>query len=204
MEGSKASKAGGEPSSTSGEVRRWRGRAWHHMTRCRPKFRFKAARCHAFPPPSPPPDHPHTSHCCHRRSSLYDVAVSLSVTAEPSDLISQTFQYPYYLQQFSPPSSVIFDTATKPVTRLVTSSPSRTHFQLLSNRTVSQKQPWHPAAMAPMKPNNNNNRSSSNYGEGIARQANILASAYLVDPSASALKGLHYCTTGVAGAEWYS
>lgn len=56
--------------------------------------------------------------------------------------------------------------------------------------------------MAPMK-NNNNSSSSSNYGEAVARQVNVLASCYLVDPSAS-LKGLHYCTTGAAGAEWYS
>ncbi|KAK4164336.1 ornithine decarboxylase antizyme [Cladorrhinum sp. PSN259] len=59
--------------------------------------------------------------------------------------------------------------------------------------------------MAPMK-QTNNNWSSSNYGEGIVHQANILASCYLVDNSASgaataSLKGLHYCTTGVAGAE---
>ncbi|KAI5922754.1 ornithine decarboxylase antizyme-domain-containing protein [Camillea tinctor] len=52
--------------------------------------------------------------------------------------------------------------------------------------------------MAPMK--NNNNSSSSNYGEAVARQVNVLASCYLVNPSAS-LKGLHYCTTGAAGAE---
>ncbi|KAI1773529.1 ornithine decarboxylase antizyme-domain-containing protein [Hypoxylon cercidicola] len=51
--------------------------------------------------------------------------------------------------------------------------------------------------MAPMK-NNNNSSSSSNYGEAVARQVNVLASCYLVDPSAS-LKGLHYCTTGAAG-----
>lgn len=56
--------------------------------------------------------------------------------------------------------------------------------------------------MAPMKPNNS--RSSSSSGEDIVRQANILASCYLVDPSAASLKGLHYCTTGAAGAEWYS
>lgn len=57
--------------------------------------------------------------------------------------------------------------------------------------------------MTPMKPNNNNH-SSSKYGEGIVRQANVLASCYVVDSSASSLKGLHYCTTGVTGAEWYS
>jgi hypothetical protein len=58
--------------------------------------------------------------------------------------------------------------------------------------------------MAPMK-HNNNNYSSSSYGEDAAfRQASILASAYVVDPSATSLKGLHYCTTGAAGAEWYS
>ncbi|KAI0012276.1 ornithine decarboxylase antizyme-domain-containing protein [Xylariaceae sp. FL0662B] len=51
--------------------------------------------------------------------------------------------------------------------------------------------------MAPMK-NHNNNSSSSNYGEAVARQVNVLASCYIVDPTAS-LKGLHYCTTGAAG-----
>ncbi|KAI0601639.1 ornithine decarboxylase antizyme-domain-containing protein [Biscogniauxia sp. FL1348] len=51
--------------------------------------------------------------------------------------------------------------------------------------------------MAPMK-NNNNSSSSSNYGEAVARQVNVLASCYLVSPTAS-LKGLHYCTTGAAG-----
>lgn len=52
--------------------------------------------------------------------------------------------------------------------------------------------------MAPMKNNNNSSSSSSNYGEAVARQVNVLASCYLVDPTAS-LKGLHYCTTGAAG-----
>ncbi|KAI0844709.1 ornithine decarboxylase antizyme-domain-containing protein [Daldinia vernicosa] len=50
--------------------------------------------------------------------------------------------------------------------------------------------------MAPMK-NNKNNCSSSN-GEAVAREVNVLASCYVVDPAAS-LKGLHYCTTGAAG-----
>lgn len=51
----------------------------------------------------------------------------------------------------------------------------------------------------------NNHSSSNHYGEEVAaRQANILASCYLVDPSAASLKGLHYCTTSVTGAEWYS
>lgn len=56
--------------------------------------------------------------------------------------------------------------------------------------------------MAPMK-TINSNYSSSNYGEDIARQANVLASCYVVD-AAGSLKGLHYCTTLAAGAEWYS
>jgi hypothetical protein len=63
--------------------------------------------------------------------------------------------------------------------------------------------PWHPAAMAPMK-SPQSNHSSSNYGEGIVRQANILASCYIVDSSTASLNGLHYCTTGLSGAEWYS
>jgi len=52
--------------------------------------------------------------------------------------------------------------------------------------------------------NSNNSYSSNHCGEDIARQANILASCYLVDQSTASLKGLHYCTTGVTGAEWYS
>ncbi|KAI1105110.1 ornithine decarboxylase antizyme-domain-containing protein [Jackrogersella minutella] len=55
--------------------------------------------------------------------------------------------------------------------------------------------------MAPMKNNQNNfssSSSSSSYGEAVARQVNVLASCYLVDPTAS-LKGLHYCTTGASG-----
>ncbi|KAI0472658.1 ornithine decarboxylase antizyme-domain-containing protein [Xylariaceae sp. FL0804] len=51
--------------------------------------------------------------------------------------------------------------------------------------------------MAPMKHNNNSSNSSS-YGEAVASQVNVLASCYLVNPTAS-LKGLHYCTTGAAG-----
>lgn len=56
--------------------------------------------------------------------------------------------------------------------------------------------------MAPMK-TLNSHQSSSNYGEDMARQANVLASCYVVD-AAGSLKGLHYCTTLAAGAEWYS
>ncbi|KAF5537212.1 ornithine decarboxylase antizyme [Fusarium mexicanum] len=52
--------------------------------------------------------------------------------------------------------------------------------------------------MAPV--NNQNLNYSSNYGEAAAQKVNVLASCYLVD-SAANLKGLHYCTTGVAGAE---
>ncbi|KXH66536.1 ornithine decarboxylase antizyme [Colletotrichum salicis] len=50
--------------------------------------------------------------------------------------------------------------------------------------------------MAPM--NQVNNYSSSNYGEAVVRQANVLASCYIVD-SAATLRGVHYCTTGAAG-----
>lgn len=48
------------------------------------------------------------------------------------------------------------------------------------------------------------NSSSSSHGEGIVRQADILASCYVVESAAASLKGLHYCTTGLTGAEWYS
>lgn len=50
---------------------------------------------------------------------------------------------------------------------------------------------------------NSMNNYSSNYGEDVVRTANVLASCYLVD-AAGSLKGLHYCTTGAAGVEWYS
>lgn len=51
--------------------------------------------------------------------------------------------------------------------------------------------------MAPMK-TMNSNYSSSNYGESVDRQANVLASCYVVNAGAS-LKGFHYCTTLAAG-----
>ncbi|KAK2068891.1 hypothetical protein P8C59_003507 [Phyllachora maydis] len=57
--------------------------------------------------------------------------------------------------------------------------------------------------MAPMK-QETNYLNNSNYGEKIVRQANVLASCYIVDPAAVFLKGLHYCTTGATGAEWRS
>lgn len=51
-------------------------------------------------------------------------------------------------------------------------------------------------AMAPIK----NNMSSSNNrnGEAVGRQANVLASCYVVDTSAC-LTGFHYSTTGAGG-----
>lgn len=67
---------------------------------------------------------------------------------------------------------------------------------------VPRPTPWHPNTMAPMKSPKSNH--SSNYGEGIVRQADILASCYVVDAATASLKGLHYCTTGLTGAEWYS
>ncbi|KAL2757932.1 hypothetical protein ACRALDRAFT_207163 [Sodiomyces alcalophilus JCM 7366] len=54
------------------------------------------------------------------------------------------------------------------------------------------------AKMSPMK--HTRNQSSSNYGEVIVRQANVLASCYIVD-TVGTLKGLHYCTTGAAGKD---
>ncbi|KAG5923669.1 hypothetical protein E4U52_005700 [Claviceps spartinae] len=51
--------------------------------------------------------------------------------------------------------------------------------------------------------NHENLHSSSNYGEDTAARVNVLASCYVLD-SAAQLKGLHYCTTGASGAEWYS
>ena len=57
----------------------------------------------------------------------------------------------------------------------------------------------HAVTMAPMNPMMNN-KSSKTHGEAVAREANVLASCYLVDRSAS-LKGLHYCTTSFNGKQ---
>ncbi|KAH6986081.1 ornithine decarboxylase antizyme-domain-containing protein [Ilyonectria sp. MPI-CAGE-AT-0026] len=46
-----------------------------------------------------------------------------------------------------------------------------------------------------MAPMNESNNCSSNYGEVVLQQVNVLASCYIVDSTVS-LKGLHYCTTG--------
>jgi hypothetical protein len=54
-----------------------------------------------------------------------------------------------------------------------------------------------------MAPISNQSSNSSNYGEAVVHRVNVLASCYVVDSVAS-LKGLHYCTTGATGAEWYS
>ncbi|ELQ36001.1 ornithine decarboxylase antizyme [Pyricularia oryzae] len=52
--------------------------------------------------------------------------------------------------------------------------------------------------MATMK--QETNYCNSSYGEvAAARQANVLASCYLVDNATASLKGLHYCTTSVTG-----
>ena len=68
--------------------------------------------------------------------------------------------------------------------------------------------------MAPMKQDNMYSSSSSNshyYSSPSPstpkmEAVDILASCYLVsaNPSQAQLKGLHYCATGVTGAEWYS
>ncbi|TQW09352.1 hypothetical protein IF2G_03783 [Cordyceps javanica] len=50
--------------------------------------------------------------------------------------------------------------------------------------------------MSPMT--KQSNYSSSNCGEDVAPQVNVLASCYIVGTAAQ-LKGLHYCTTGVTG-----
>ncbi len=52
--------------------------------------------------------------------------------------------------------------------------------------------------MSPM--NKQSNYSSSNCGEDVAPQVNVLASCYIVGTAAQ-LKGLHYCTTGVTGKD---
>lgn len=54
--------------------------------------------------------------------------------------------------------------------------------------------------MSPM--NKQSNYSSSNCGEDVAAQVNVLASCYIVGTAAQ-LKGLHYCTTGVTGKDHY-
>lgn len=50
-----------------------------------------------------------------------------------------------------------------------------------------------------MAPSKNNSHSSNRNGEFIGRQANVLASAYIVDTSAR-LTGFHYSTTGAGGS----
>ncbi len=59
-------------------------------------------------------------------------------------------------------------------------------------------QPWKSSTMSPM--NKQSNYSSSNRGEDVAPQVNVLASCYIVGTAAQ-LKGLHYCTTGVTGKD---
>jgi len=54
-------------------------------------------------------------------------------------------------------------------------------------------------AMAPSKTNSHSNSSNRN---GEVRQANVLASSYIVDASAR-LTGFHYSTTGAGGAQWF-
>jgi hypothetical protein len=50
-----------------------------------------------------------------------------------------------------------------------------------------------------MAPNKTNSHSSTNrHGEAAGRQTAVLASAYIVDSSAS-LTGFHYSTTGAGG-----
>jgi hypothetical protein len=51
--------------------------------------------------------------------------------------------------------------------------------------------------MAPLQ-TKSNNQSNNCGGEGVARRAVILASAYVVDRS-TMLKGFHYSTTGADG-----
>lgn len=72
--------------------------------------------------------------------------------------------------------------------------PDQSRTILPNSRTLPRWQ----YAMAPMK-TLNSNYSSSN-GEDVAREANVLASCYVVDIAGS-LKGLHYCTTLAAGKD---
>ena len=57
---------------------------------------------------------------------------------------------------------------------------------------------WHHLTIMAMMKQNNLNYHSSNHGEGATHQVDVLASCYIVNPSAS-LKGLHYCTTSLTG-----
>ncbi|KAI9167743.1 ornithine decarboxylase antizyme [Paramyrothecium foliicola] len=63
--------------------------------------------------------------------------------------------------------------------------PFTTHFQSTSSGNSE--------TMAQLS--NQSSNLSSNYGEPVVHQVNVLSSCYLVD-SAAGLKGLHYCTTG--------
>lgn len=57
------------------------------------------------------------------------------------------------------------------------------------------------------KPTGNIRSKSSNQhydNNTMEARPTILASCYTVDASTAALKGFHYSTTGVPGAQWYA
>ena len=100
------------------------------------------------------------------------------------------------LQESVPVSqSVASLTFTLPTANFRRSSPTQLKYL---HRKPSPKQPWQKSIA--MAPNTNNNHGSSNRnGEVVGRQANVLASCYVVDAS-SRLTGFHYSTTGAGGA----
>ncbi|OAA65890.1 ornithine decarboxylase antizyme [Niveomyces insectorum RCEF 264] len=53
--------------------------------------------------------------------------------------------------------------------------------------------------MAQTKQSSRSNYSCNYSGEGAVRQANVLASCYIVDDNAASLRGFHYCTTALSG-----
>ncbi|KAF7549911.1 hypothetical protein G7046_g8189 [Stylonectria norvegica] len=109
--------------------------------------------------------------------------------ALPIDLINPRFQLerlylqsiPSYTQPTAGASSHAVSLSRQPPKP----QPTQTNTQADNPRTSKE--------MAPMKSQNLN--CSSNYGEDLVQQVNVLASCYIAD-GATSLKGLHYCTTG--------
>lgn len=143
---------------------------------------------------------------------------SISLVVRKSRGLSLLFPSNLKPKPTSPRESCLLATAKSPPIT-THQKPSKSHLQL-HNRFIrlpittsvniddrsritknpSKTQTWQNLAMAPSE---NDSHSTSNcYGEFVGRKANILASAYVVDNSAS-LTGFHYSTTGAGGAQWY-
>lgn len=140
-----------------------------------------------------------------RKKNLDDLSVSTSkqsiavysLTARQSN--SSIIQISLLRLQSNSPNSIQPSRSRSiPICRSVP-NPREPHLptQTIKTNRVKTNTPRKPIAMAPMR--QQSNYSSSNFdGEAVVRQANVLASCYIVD-SAATLRGLHYCTTGAAG-----